>query len=48
MMIRGIDIVAVKGKAEPVRIYEALSLDEGADCAIIECEEKEVTVFKEK
>ncbi len=48
MMIRGLDIVAVKGKAEPVRIYEVASLDEGSICEVIECEEKEATVFKEK
>ncbi|HOW53897.1 MAG TPA: adenylate/guanylate cyclase domain-containing protein [Syntrophorhabdaceae bacterium] len=48
MLIRGLDIVAVKGKAEPVRIYEVASLDEGSVCEIIECEEKEATVFKEK
>ena len=48
MLVRGLDIVAVKGKAEPVRIYEVSSLDEGSVCQIIECEEKEATVFKEK
>lgn len=48
MLVRGLDIVAVKGKAEPVRIYEVSSLDEGSNCRIIECEEKEATVFKEK
>lgn len=48
MMIRGLDIVAVKGKAEPVRIYEVASLDEGSICEVIECEEKEATVLKEK
>ncbi len=48
MMVRGLDIVAVKGKAEPVRIYEVYSMDEGAVCQVIECEEKEATVFKEK
>lgn len=48
LLIRGLDIVAVKGKAEPVRIYEIASLSEGSDCQVIECEEKEATVFLEK
>lgn len=48
LMVHGLDIVAVKGKAEPVRIYEVYSLDEGAISQVIECEEKEATVFKEK
>lgn len=48
MMVRGLDIVAVKGKAEPVRIYEVYSLGEGEECQVIECEEKQATVFKEK
>ncbi len=48
MMVRGLDIVSVKGRAEPVRIYEVYSLDEGEVCQIIECEEKEATVFREK
>ena len=48
LLIRGLDIVAVKGKAEPVRIYEVASLDEGSVCQVVECEEKEATVFKEK
>ncbi len=46
--MRGLDIVAVKGKAEPVRIYEVASLNEGSVCQIIECEDKEATIFKEK
>lgn len=48
LLVRGLDIVAVKGKSEPVRIYEVASLDEGSVCQVIECEEKEATVFKEK
>ncbi len=48
LLIRGLDIVTVKGKAEPVRIYEVASLDEGSVCQVIECEDKEATVFKEK
>ncbi len=48
LMARGLDIVAVKGKAEPVRIYEVSSLEEGSSCRVIECENKETTVLKEK
>jgi len=46
--VGGLDIVAVKGKAEPVRIYELISLGQGAACEIIECEQTEVTVMTEK
>ncbi len=48
VMVRGLDIVTVQGRAEPVRIYEVQSLDAGSVCRIIECEDKETTVFKEK
>ncbi len=48
VMVRGLDTVTVKGRAEPIRIYEVYSLDEGSVCQIIECEDKETTVFKEK
>jgi len=48
LLIRGLDIVTVKGRAEPVRIYEVASLGEGDLCQVIECEEKEITAFKEK
>jgi adenylate cyclase len=48
LLIHGLDIVTVKGKAEPVRIYEVASLDEGSVCRVIECEDKEATVFREK
>jgi adenylate cyclase len=46
--VGGLDIVAVKGKAEPIRIYELISLGQGAACEIIECEQTEVTVMTEK
>jgi len=46
--VGGLDIVAVKGKAEPIRIYELISLGEGAACEIVECEQTEVTVMQEK
>jgi adenylate cyclase len=46
--VEGLDLVAVKGKIEPVRIYGIRSLDEGNICEIIECEQSEVTVMKEK
>ena len=48
VMVRGLDIVTVKGKAEPIRIYEVYSLDEGSISQIIECEDKETMVFQEK
>ena len=45
---RGLDMVLVKGKAEPVNIYEIVSLPGGDKSVITECEAKEVIQFKEK
>lgn len=45
---RGLDMVLVKGKAEPVNIYEIVSLPGGEKSVIAECEAKEVIQFKEK
>ena len=46
--VEGLDLVAVKGKIEPVRIYGIRSLDEGNICEIIECDQTEVTVMTKK
>jgi adenylate cyclase len=46
--VEGLDFVAVKGKAEPVRIYGVRSLHEGNICEIIECDRTEVTVLTKK
>ena len=47
--VRGLDRVAVKGKAKPVAIYDVTSLEEGAESVCIDCEEdKEVVHLLEK
>ena len=48
VMVRGLDIVSVKGRAEPVRIYEVRPLVEGPVCQILESEEDNIPVLKEK
>jgi len=45
---RGLERVLVKGKKEPVAIYEIVSLASGEKSVIIEVEEGEVKEFKEK
>lgn len=46
--VRGLERVVVKGKKEPVAIYEVLSLNPGEKSEIIEVEAGEVKEFKEK
>ncbi len=48
LRVRGLDMVAVKGKAKPVPIYELISLERGKACEIIEVEAKDVRTFTEK
>jgi adenylate cyclase len=48
LKVRGLDMVVVKGKAEPVAIYEITSLGKGEQSVIIECEGKEAVKFAEK
>jgi adenylate cyclase len=46
--IKGLDMVAVKGKALPVCIYGVKGLKKGAPSTIIECEQTEVVKYTEK
>ncbi len=46
--VKGLDAVAVKGKAKPVYIYGIEALGEGEASEIIECEVKEVVTMTEK
>jgi adenylate cyclase len=46
--VKGLDMVAVKGKAKPVSIYELTGLKKGEKSVIIESEQKEVVTFTEK
>ncbi len=48
LKVRGLDMVVVKGKAEPVAIYEITSLGKGEQSVIIECEAKDAVKFAEK
>ena len=48
LQVRGLDKVAVKGKADYVEIYAIEASEEGKECLIIECENKEVVRFTEK
>jgi adenylate cyclase len=46
--VRGLERVVVKGKEEPVEIYELTSLDHGMVSVITETDIEEVVVMKEK
>ncbi len=48
LKVTGLDMVAVKGKAEPVCIYGISSMPAGEKSIIIECEAKEVVQMTEK
>jgi adenylate cyclase len=46
--IRGLDRVVVKGKEQPVAIYEIASLESGLESSIEECDENCIIHMKEK
>ncbi len=46
--ITGLEKVAVKGKEQPVAIYEVRGLEQGAESRVKEVEEEKVVVLKEK
>lgn len=46
--ITGLEKVVVKGKEQPVSIYEVKGLEQGAESKVIEVEEEKVVVLKEK
>jgi adenylate cyclase len=48
VVVQGLDMVAVKGKARPVAIYAISALAQGQRSIIIEAEQKEVRTFDEK
>ena len=48
LKVKGLEKVLVKGKENPVTIYELAHVERGMESIVIECEEKEVVAFTEK
>jgi len=46
--VKGLEKVVVKGKEQPVAIYEVKGLEQGAESRVKEVEEEKVVVLKEK